>query len=88
MKDSNLETITKARSPHHPLQKYVMCSFLHLSRFMYKDLQHFRCNEICFCFQFVFFPLQILVTIEILKVNFLCRYLSNTFILNPPSSVV
>lgn len=53
---------------------------------MYKDLQHFRCSEIFLPSVGVFKP-QILVTIEILKVNFLYKYLNNNFILNLLCSV-
>ena len=55
------------------------------------NLQHSRCNEIFLSsvsgFFFFSFPPPKLVTIEILKVNFLCKYLNTNFTLNPHYSV-
>ena len=86
MKDSNLEAITKARSPHYPLQKNELCVLFSILADLcirtFSILDAMR----SFCLQLVFFKPQILVTIEILKVNFLYKYLNN-FILNLLCSV-
>ena len=80
MKDSNLEAITKARSPHYSLQKNELCVLFSVLADLCISTFHILDAMRSFCLQLVFFKPQILVTIEIVKVNFL--YLNNNFILN------